>query len=351
MGKRNGGRKGGTSHDRGYKRLFSHPTAVEELVRGFLREDWAEGLDFSTLQRMGNSFVSDDLRERHSDLIWRLRYKGEKRQWFYLYLLLEFQSTSYHFMAVRMLGYVSLLFEEIIRKERLRAGDRLPAVLPMVVYNGRRPWKAPTELGSLYLPFPPGLRKWLPDLSYVLLDENQLDLERPELAANRVASLFRIETCDDPMEMAELVDRLADLLPGEGEPELRKTITIWVRSVLQKTFPGVIITSLENLEDSAMLEENMRAWARKARREGKIEGLRESVETLQASLLVQLSQRFGRLPIKVRTQVKGITSLQELGKLMRKVLLASSLEELGLGSSSTPPATPAASNTLTRPRP
>jgi hypothetical protein len=114
--------------------------------------------------------------------------------------------------------------------------------------------------------------------------------------------------------------------------------------LLQRTFPGVIITSLENLEDSAMLEENMRAWARKARHEGKVEGLREGIEALQGSLLDQLSQRFGRLPMKVHTQVKGITSLQELSKLMRKVLLADSLDELGLGTKATGSAEPKASS-------
>jgi hypothetical protein len=252
MGRRNAGRKGGTSqHDRGYKRLFSHPIAVEELLRGFLREDWTDGLDFSTLERVGNSFVSDDLRERHSDLIWRLRFKGEEEQWFYLYVLLEFQSTPYHFMAVRMLGYVSLRLEEIIRKERLRLGDRLPAVLPIVVYSGKRPWRAPKDLGSLYVSMPPGLRSRLPDLTYILLDEGQLDLERPELAANRVATLFRMETCEDPREIINLAERLGNLLPEERDPELRRTFTIWINSVLRRTFPSGIMTSLVDLRGAS----------------------------------------------------------------------------------------------------
>jgi predicted transposase YdaD len=67
---------------------------VEGLLRGFLPEDWTVRLDFSTLEKVGNSFVSDDLRERHGDLIWRLRFNGAEGGWFYLYLLLEFQSTS-----------------------------------------------------------------------------------------------------------------------------------------------------------------------------------------------------------------------------------------------------------------
>ena len=49
-------------HDGGYKLLFSHPRTVEELLRGFVHEGWVERLDFSTLERVGASFVSHDLR-------------------------------------------------------------------------------------------------------------------------------------------------------------------------------------------------------------------------------------------------------------------------------------------------
>jgi len=101
-------------HDHGYKRLFSHPQAAAELIRGFLRPDWVERLDLSTLEGVGNDFISDDLRERQSDVIWRMRWTGEREAW--LYLLLEFQSTSYPFMAVRMLTYAGLLLEEILRR-------------------------------------------------------------------------------------------------------------------------------------------------------------------------------------------------------------------------------------------
>ena len=95
-------------HDSGYKLLFSHPQMIVELLRGFLRESWVQTLDFSTLERVSGSFVSGDLRERHSDMIWRVRWSGPGAVWFYVYLLVEFQSTPDLFMAVRLLGYVAL---------------------------------------------------------------------------------------------------------------------------------------------------------------------------------------------------------------------------------------------------
>jgi predicted transposase/invertase (TIGR01784 family) len=318
-------------HDHGYKRLFSHPQTVEELVRGFLRRDWVERLDFSTLERVGNGFVSDDLRERQSDIVWRMRWSGEGEGWFYLYLLLEFQSTSYPFMAVRMLTYVSLLIEEIIRKEMLKPGAKIPAVLPVVLYNGKRPWRAPLDLASLFVDVPESLRRHLPRLRYLVLDENRLDLDRPELSRNRVASLFHIETTKEPEEFLHLTRKLAALLPQSEEPELRRTITIWLLSVLRRSFPGVTIPETVDLEDTSMLEENMREWSKKQRREGRKEGKQEGrVEGVREVLLRQLEQRFGSIPEEKRHSIEAITSRARLNRLVDKILTAKSLDEMGL---------------------
>ena len=73
-----------------------------------------------------------------------------------------------------------------------------------------------------------------------------------------------------------------------------------------------------------MLEENMRYWEKKVRKESEIEGMRKL-------LLRQIAQRFGRLPVRVRRQVEQVASTQELLTLAGKVLVAGSLEDLSLG--------------------
>jgi predicted transposase YdaD len=310
-------------HDPGYKRLFSHPQAVEDLFRGFLREDWVEQLDLSTLERVGSSFVSGDLRERRSDIIWKVRWRGEARGGVYLYVLLELQATSYAFMAVRLLTYVGLLLEEIIHREKLRAGDRLPAVLPMVLYNGKRPWLAPLDLASLFEEAPSSLRRYLPRLRYLLLDENRLDLDRPDLAGNRVASLFRIETCREVERIPGLTRDLAALVPSSEEPELRRTVAEWLSHLLRRMAPGVTIPDMIDLEEVSMLEENLLDWSEKKRKEGRYEGKRDL-------LLRLMERRFGPLSEEIRQRVEEIKSDRRLDRLADKILTAGSLREMGL---------------------
>jgi putative YhgA-like transposase len=334
------GKKASPRHDPVYKAIFSQRTMVEDLLRGFLHGAWTERLDLSTLERVSNSFVSADLRERHSDLIWRLRLRGDEDRWIYLYLLLEFQSTSDSFMAVRLLTYVGLLLEDIIRKESLKPGDRLPAVLPLVLHNGKSRWRAPLRLETHFAPVPKDLRRYLPRLTYLLLDQRRLDLDRPELEHNPTAAFFRIEVNESVEALPDLRQRLRNSIPP-GETELLRILGAWFADVVRRTDPGGIIQVGANLEEVPMgLEENMIRWReeaireglREGRQEGRREGRREGqIQARREMLLELMAQRFGRLPARVRRQIEEISSLQELRKLGRKVLRAKTLQDMGLG--------------------
>ena len=86
--------------DASYKLLFSAPEVVRDLVLGFIPDDWLHSLDYTTLEKIPGSYITDDLRDRADDVVWRVKADGE---WVYLYLLIEFQSTADPWMAVRMM--------------------------------------------------------------------------------------------------------------------------------------------------------------------------------------------------------------------------------------------------------
>ena len=98
-------------HDNGYKLLFSHPQMVADLLRDFIREDWVRDLDFSTLEKVPGSYVTRKLSRRESDVVWRLRLGNDR--FLYVYLLIEFQSTVDPFMALRMMVYLGLLYQDL----------------------------------------------------------------------------------------------------------------------------------------------------------------------------------------------------------------------------------------------
>jgi predicted transposase/invertase (TIGR01784 family) len=319
-------RKGGNSeHDHGYKLLFSNPRLVEELIRGFLPGPWLDRLDFSTLQKVSGSVITDDLRERHDDVIWKLCWRdGGKERW--IYLLLELQSTPDRFMAVRLLTYAGLLLQELIREKKLEPGDLLPLVLPVVFYHGKPPWRPSLDLASLFASAPEEVKAHLPQLRYRLLDVSQLPLHEPALRNNLVAALLRLET-SEAREAAARVRELDLLLPAE-EKELRRIIEIWLVHLFRRfPFSATISRGKINLGGATMLEETFREFERKVRQEARQEG---EVEGMQKMAVEMLRQRFGRVPRAVRERIREISSTSELTKLTRRILSSNTLRDTGL---------------------
>ena len=55
-------------------------------------------------------------------------------------VMLEFQSRDDPGMALRVLEYTAMLYRELLREDW--GGAPLPPVLPVVLYNGHRPWRS-----------------------------------------------------------------------------------------------------------------------------------------------------------------------------------------------------------------
>src|SRR5699024_1054131 len=107
-----------------------------------------------SLKKANSSHVTDDLRSRHSDVIWQVQYGEQLRP---LYLLLEFQSTVDFYMPVRVAAYQLLLYQDLVRSNRLPSSRLLTPVLPIVLYNGKRRWRTPTRTEALIEPIPRAL--------------------------------------------------------------------------------------------------------------------------------------------------------------------------------------------------
>ena len=140
-----------------YKRLYAFAEMVEDLLRSLFPRELTDAVDWPSLGRLPAEYVGDDFRRRHGDAVWRVRLRDgdERGEWLYVLVLLEFQSTTDEMMALRVLQYTAMLYQELVRESRRarsargkrRAGkgaakpERLPPVLPVVLYNGDAKWR------------------------------------------------------------------------------------------------------------------------------------------------------------------------------------------------------------------
>lgn len=238
------------NHDNGYKLLFSFPEMVRDLLTGFVHEEWVGQLDFSTLEKVSCSYVTDDLRDREDDLVWRVRW-GDG--WLYVYLLIEFQSRVERYMAVRIMTYLGLLYQDLIRQKNLTTTGQLPPVLPLVLYNGDPRWRAENDVAQLIERVPGGLEHYRPSLRYLLLDEGAIIKDKqawPVASRNLVAALFRLEHSRDEDSLLQILGTLVEWLKTPEQTQLRRAFSVWIRRVLLPgRLPKLALAELEPMNE------------------------------------------------------------------------------------------------------
>ncbi|RMH20750.1 MAG: hypothetical protein D6696_07350, partial [Acidobacteria bacterium] len=112
--------------------------------------------------------------------------------------------------------------QDLIRRGQTLEGGRLPPFLPLVLYNGERPWAAAADAGERIAPGPEGLEAYAPRLRHALIDEGRLPdaaLEQPE---NLMAALAAVERSASPLEVAAVVARLVRWLRRPQDRTLRR---------------------------------------------------------------------------------------------------------------------------------
>ena len=277
--------------DPNYKRLFSFPRMVEDLLHAFLPADVLAELDFSSLDKLPTEYVSDELLQRHGDCVWRLRRRGE---WLYLLVLLEFQSTEEPRMALRILTYTSLLYQELVRTDALDAGGRLPPVLPVVLYTGEARWRAAGEVGELIAPVGPELAPYQPSQRYLVVDERHVGAEDlPE--GNLMGAVLGLEQGRTPGDLVRVVEKLVEWLRDSQDGELKRAFTDWVWRLARHFEPGDAEPApVRTLEGARMtLEERVAEWPKQWLQEGREQGIREGIEHERALLRRLAASRFG----------------------------------------------------------
>ena len=132
--------------DKAFKVLLQNQKAFIQLLRTFLSADWVNQIDEHALRRLDKSFILPSYKSQESDIIYHCRLKGTN---VIFYVLLELQSTVDQQMPWRLLQYMVELWrslnEELNLQDRRRKSFRLPAIIPIVVYNGTQEWSAKTQ--------------------------------------------------------------------------------------------------------------------------------------------------------------------------------------------------------------
>ena len=321
-------------HDAAYKNLFTDPEMVASLLRRFVPADIVAEMDFSSLEPFPADHIAEDRRERRNDIVWRVRLK---ESFCYLLFLLEFQSREDWWMAVRILAYTALLWQDIIKADRLRAGDKLPPVFPLVLYNGGKAWKAPTDLRELLLPHRQSLNAYQPQQQYFLLDAGRVPEETLAGDSDLATLLIRFERAQNIGEIIHILTELCMLLPSSERLHLHRAFISWIGSnVFRRTEISEDILHCNTLQEArSMLADIAPHWEQHFMEKGIAKGIsigkQEGISIgeimgMKAILRALLANRFGPLPQGIEASIDSISNANTLKNLTLEASRAESFQ-------------------------
>jgi len=129
--------------DNAYKFIFSNKRIFLQLIKSFVTEEFVKDITLDDIEFVSKSFVTEEFLARESDLIYKIRLKNTE---VYIYILLEFQSTVDKSIPVRMLLYIIQFYDLLLRNSQK---GLLPAIFPILLYNGQDNWIAILNLFRL----------------------------------------------------------------------------------------------------------------------------------------------------------------------------------------------------------
>lgn len=221
-------------HDKSYKDLYSKKEIAIDLFKNFINKEFTKDLKADDLTLVNKSFISSDYEETESDIVYKAKIGGSEA---IFYILLEFQSRVDYRMPLRLLFYIVEILREFSKNENHDKNDsniKIPAVIPIVLYNGKQVWDVPSEFRKMFYNeemFHNGVLNF----TYDVFDVNN-GFTKEELinSKNVTAAIFLLDQKITPQEFLERVKAIALFFDGLSTEEL-KAIKHWIKNTTEDT--------------------------------------------------------------------------------------------------------------------
>lgn len=266
-----------TPHDKGYKKSLSKPAEFLHFLRKYIGADWMMKLQEADVSLCDKELLERDYEGKEADLIYRVNMPDGKE--IIIFILQELQSYVDYTMIFRILVYVvnTLVkyFLDVDKKERERSGFRLPAMVPIVFYNGAERWTAAMNLRS-YQNNGELFGEHILNLEYYLVNLAEIE-EEYILSTNTV--LDNIMYCDkfrQKLELAGALRRAYTRIQQLGLQE-QEEFRNWVKYILlsvcgnKEAVVEEILSWVGNGEDDMAFKYNIIRAFEDEKAEGKAE--------------------------------------------------------------------------------
>ncbi|ULG78161.1 Rpn family recombination-promoting nuclease/putative transposase [Leptospira interrogans] len=160
-------------HDRLIRETFQDKKEAAIFFKNTLSSEVVKLLDLEKLELSESSFISEELKQEQTDLLFQIPLKsGNKTN---VYLLFEHKSYLDNSIYIQLLGYLT----EIYRNQH-RNGEPISVVIPFVFYHGEKEWKLGNRLLDQFVLTNQKvdiLKDFIPNFKIDLFDLKEIELK------------------------------------------------------------------------------------------------------------------------------------------------------------------------------
>ncbi|WP_347815046.1 Rpn family recombination-promoting nuclease/putative transposase [Leptospira noguchii] len=256
-------------HDRLIRETLQNKEDAISFFKNSLPENVIELLDLNRLELTQSSFISENLKEEQTDLLFQIPLKSGKKA--NVYLLFEHKSYLDDSIFSQLLGYISAIY-----KSQYRVDKKYSVVIPFVFYHGERTWTLGNSFQNRFVLSKNEeevFKKYIPNFELELFDLSKVDLSRLESITLRVILGVVQKIWEGDTSFLNHLGEVFELLTGLKNESKRVEI-------FQKLF--LYIFNVRELEPTSLLshskisrdyEDLAMTTAEKLRKEGEIKGL------------------------------------------------------------------------------
>ncbi|WP_078128282.1 Rpn family recombination-promoting nuclease/putative transposase [Leptospira alexanderi] len=160
-------------HDRLIRETFQDKKEAAIFFKNTLPPEVVKLLDLENLELSESSFISEELKQEQTDLLFQIPLKSGNRT--NVYLLFEHKSYLDNSIYIQLLGYLT----EIYRNQQ-RNGEPISVVIPFVFYHGEKEWKIGNRFLDQFVLTNQEidiLKDFIPDFKIDLFDLKEIELK------------------------------------------------------------------------------------------------------------------------------------------------------------------------------
>jgi predicted transposase/invertase (TIGR01784 family) len=268
-------------HDKFVKTTFSDTNRAISFFEKFLPEELLSSLELNSLQYLQESYLTDDLKARISDMVFEVKAKGKPDEATDIVLLFEHKSSPDRNVLIQVGLYMFSHWWKCVREKK-----PLKPIIPIIYYQGKKKWKVKTML-ELFSKISGQVPLFIPEIRHIFMALHTLKDDEIASIRNKMmaTAVMAQKNVFDPIIFAKDLEKIFTLFPVKvDDGNFLKTIFVYlikVSEVPKTEWAKALNTIPSDIKENLMTtytwmkEEGIQEGLQKGRQEGRQEGILE----------------------------------------------------------------------------